>query len=110
MIHRVVDSILDGIADGASGFVSSAAGAIKGAGESVMRGLDKPFTQLTGKEGPHRMIDRAVDGVIDSGVNAINQGLIGTAKMAGESVMKALDHPPEQIGLDKAEFPKIFRK
>ena len=111
MIHRVVDSIADGLASGAQGFVSSVAGAIKGVGESVMRGLDKPFTDLTGKEGPHRILDRAADGVVGAGVNALNQGLIGSTKMAGESLMKALDQPLEQVkGLGKMEMPKLFRR
>ena len=111
MIHRVVDSIADGLASGVQGFVSSAAGAFRGVGESVMRGLDKPFTDLTGKEGPHRIIDRAADGVAGAGVNALNQGLIGSTKMVGEALMRALDHPLEQIkGLGKMEMPKFFRR
>lgn len=95
--HRVIDSIADGLADGAESLVRSVAGAVEGAGESIMRGLDKPFTDLTGKEGPHRIVDRAADGIIDAGVNFLNQGIVESAKKAGESVMHALDHPVEQV-------------
>lgn len=111
MIHRVADSILDGFAKGATGFVNSAASAVRGVGKSIMAGLDKPFTDLTGREGPHRIADRAADGLIDAGVNLVNQG-IGSAKIAGEGVMKALDHPIEQIekGVTRLELPKILRK
>ena len=112
MVHRIIDSVLDGIADGVSGFVGSVAGAVKGVGESVMSGLDKPFSALLpGKQGPHRIIDRAADGIVNAGVNAVNQGLIGSAKTAGEGIMSALDHPLEQIkGLGRLELPKLFRK
>lgn len=110
MIHKVVDSVLDGVANAVTGFGTSMAGAVKGAGESLMRGLDKPFTDLTGKEGPHRMIDLAVDGAIDAGVNFVNQGVIGSARIAGKGIVNALDQPLQQLGIDKWEPPKIFRK
>ena len=111
MIHRVVDSIADGLASGAQGFVSSVAGAVKGVGESVMRGLDKPFTDLTGKEGPHRIIDRAADGVVGAGINALNQGVIGSYKMLGEGLMKALDQPLEQVkGISEMKLPRMFKR
>lgn len=112
MVHRAVDNILDGFANGASGFVSSIANAVKGVGKSVMSGLDKPFTDLTGREGPHRILDRAADNLIDAGVNFLNDGVIGSAKIAGEGVMKAMDHPIEQVeqGISKLPLPKLFRK
>lgn len=97
--HRVIGSIADGIADGARGLVDSAALAFKGAGESIMRAADGPFKAITGKEGPHRIIDRLADGVIDTSLNFIDAGIIGTAKKAGETVMRALDHLPEQTGI-----------
>lgn len=105
--HRVVDEIANGIAGGAKGLVDSAAGAVKGAGESVMRALDGPFTAITGKEGPHRIADRLADGAVDTAVNFIDQGIIGTAKKAGETVMRALDHLPEQTGIPP-KLPRLF--
>jgi hypothetical protein len=96
--HRLVDSVVDGLADGASGLGNSAASAIKTAGEAIMGGLDKPFEAIGGgREGPHRLIDRAAKGIIEAGVNALDKGLLGTAKMTGEAAMKALDQPLEQI-------------
>jgi len=111
MIHRVVDQIADGFASGASGLVSGIAGSIKGVGKSVMTGLDKPFTQLIGKEGPHRIADRAADGVVDAGVNFFNQGIIGTAKTAGKGIMRALDQPLEQLkGMNMGKLEMPWRK
>jgi len=97
--HRVLDSVANGVANGATGLISSALGAVQSVGETVMKALDTPFTQVTGKEGPHRIIDRAADGAVDAGRNFIEVGVIGTAKKVGEGVMKALDQPPEQIGI-----------
>lgn len=97
MVHRMVDNVVDGIANGASGFVSSTANAVKGVGKSMMSGLDGPFQELTGRQGPHRIIDRAADAFVDSGVNFLNQGVIGSARTLGKGVMSALDQPLEQI-------------
>jgi hypothetical protein len=107
----VVDSIAEGIANGATGLISAGVSAVKGAAETVMKALDTPFAQVTGKEGPHRIIDRAADGAVDAGVNFIEAGVIGTAKKVGEGAMKALDQPPEQIGIppDLGKL-QIFKK
>lgn len=108
--HRVIGNVLDGLAEGIDSLGNGAARAIEDVGESVMSALDKPFTGVTGMQGPHRAIDRAARGVIDSGVNFASRGIIGSAKTAGEGLMKALDHPLEQIGKGKVELPKILRK
>jgi hypothetical protein len=97
--HRVVDSIANGVANGVTGLINAAIGAVQGAGESVMKALDMPFTKVTGKEGPHRILDRAADGAVDAGRNFVEAGVIGTAKKAGEGIMHALDQPTEQIGI-----------
>ena len=108
--HRVIGKILNGLAAGIDGLGNGAVGAIKGAGESVMSALDKPFTDVTGMQGPHRAIDKAVKGAIDAGVNFASQGIIGSAKTAGEGLMETLDHPLEQIGKGKVELPKFMKK
>lgn len=109
--HRVVDSVADGIAGGAKGLIMAASSALKGAGGAIMSGLDKPFSAVTGKEGPHRMIDRLANGAVDTVTNFVDNGLIGGAQSAGESVMKALDQPPEQIGIPPdIERMKLFGK
>ena len=110
--HRVVDSIVDGIMDGARNLGNSALGAVKGAGETIMRGLDAPFTGITGKEGPHRIIDRAVNGGVDA-ISNFGNGVVDSIETAGEGIMRALDQPPEQLGIppDLGKFPgKIFGK
>lgn len=103
MVHRAVDNVLDGLANGATGAVSSLAGAVKGIGKSVINGLEKPFRDITGREGPLRAVDTAADGVVNAGVNAVNQGLVGSVKIAGKGVMTALDHPLRQIGLNSGK-------
>lgn len=110
MVHRIIDSVMDGFANGATGLVNGVAGAVKGVGKSVMTGLDKPFTGLTGREGPHRMVDRAADGFINSGTNFIDNGVIGSARTFGKGIMSALDHPLQQLGLDKSKMPEIFKR
>ena len=108
--HRVIGNIMDGAANGINGLGNGVVGAVEGLGESVMSALDKPFTGVTGMQGPHRAIDKAAKGAIDAGVNFASQGVIGSAKTAGEGLMKALDHPLEQVSKGKFELPKILRK
>lgn len=109
--HRVVDSIADGIADGIKGLFDAGASAAKSAGETIMGGLDKPFAAFTGKEGPHRIVDWFADGALDTVTGFVDNGVIAGAKNAGEAVMKALDHPPEQIGIPPdIETMRLFRK
>jgi hypothetical protein len=108
--HRVIGNILDGLANGINGLGNGVVGAIEGVGESVMSALDKPFTGVTGMQGPHRAIDKAAKGAIDAGVNLASHGVIGSAKTAGEGLMEALDHPLEQVGKGKFELPKILKK
>lgn len=109
--HRVVDSIADGIVDGAKSLFDAGANALKGAGETIMGGLDKPFAAFTGKEGPHRIIDRFADGALDAVTNFVDSGIIESTKKAGEAVMRALDHPPEQIGIPPdIETMRLFKR
>ena len=108
--HRVIENILDGVANGINGLGSGVVGAVKGVGESVMSALDKPFTGVTGMQGPHRAIDHVAKGAIDAGVNFASQGVIGSAKIAGKGLMEALDHPLEQVSKGKFELPKILKK
>jgi len=108
--HRVIGNIFNDLANGINGLGNGVVGAIEGLGESVMGALDKPFTGVTGMQGPHRAIDKAAKGAIDAGVNFASQGVIGSAKTAGDGLMKALDHPLEQVGKGKFELPQIMRK
>lgn len=108
--HRVIGNIMNGVANGIDGLGNGVVGAVEGVGESVMSALDKPFTGVTGMQGPHRAIDKAARGAIDAGVNFARQGIIDSVKTAGEGLMEALDHPLEQIGRGKFELPKILKK
>ena len=97
--HRIVDEIATGLIGTVRGFGNSAVSSVKTAGEKMMRALDGPFSTVTGKEGPHRIAHRLADGIIDAGVNFVDTGIVGSVQKAGEAVMKALDHVPEQTGL-----------
>lgn len=108
--HRVIGDIADGIANAIDGVGNGLVSAVEGAGESVMGALDKPFTGVTGIQGPHRAIDKAAKEVIEAGHNFASRGVIGSVKTAGEGLMEALDHPLEQVGAGKFELPKILKK
>jgi len=97
--HRIVDGIATGLIDSVRGVGNSVTGSVKGAGEKIMRALDEPFSAVTDKEGPHRVAHRLANGLIDAGVNFVDKGIVGSTKMAGEAVMRALDHVPEQTGI-----------
>lgn len=97
--HRIVDGVATGLIDAVRGVGNSVTGSVKGAGEKIMRALDEPFSAVTDKEGPHRIAHRLANGLIDAGVNFVDKGIVGSTKMAGEAVMRALDHVPEQTGL-----------
>jgi len=69
--HRVVDSILNAIAEG-----------LKSAGEGLQKAID---TGPLAEKGPHR------------GVDAIIDGAIGAVQGFAEGFMKALDKPLEAV-------------
>jgi hypothetical protein len=109
--HRVLDNICGGIVGAAEGLLRSGVNAVKGAGKEVIRALDTPVRDITGKEGPINMVDRVADGIVDAGENFVENGIVNTAKTAKEGVMRALDHPPEQIGFPpKLGMPQLFKK
>ena len=97
--HRIVGDIADGLVDAVRGIGNSATSSVKGAGEKIMKALDEPFAAVTGKEGPHRIVDRLARGAIDAGVNFVDSGIVGSTKMVGKAIMEAFDHLPEQTGI-----------
>jgi len=105
--HRLVGDVADGAVSAVRSVIDGGAAAMKGAGKTLMRALDEPFTAITGKEGPHKIADRLADGAIDTGLNFVDNGIIGSIQKAGDTVMRALDHLPEQTGLPP-ELPKIL--
>jgi hypothetical protein len=108
--HRVVGGALENLANSINNIGDSATKTVEEVGETMMSALDKPFTGLTGIEGPHRAVDAAAKGAIDSGSIFFSEGIIGGAKTAGEGLMKTLDHPLEQIGKGKLGVPEVFKK
>lgn len=108
--HRMLGQVADGLADGASTAVRSVTGGARQVGNSIMTGLDQPCRELTGKTGPHRMVDDALNGVVGSVENAICVGGIGSVKMVGEGFQRALDNPVEQLGIPPADIGNIGLK
>jgi hypothetical protein len=95
--HRIVGDVADGLANGVRGVGNGMVGAVKGAGSQIMSALDKPFTKVTGKEGPHRIVDRFLNGTVDAGVNVVDVGGLRSLQDEGEAIMKSMDQPLEQI-------------
>lgn len=106
---RQIDKVGDGITNGAKGAIGGVIGAVQGAGKAVMSGLDGPFRSLTGKEGPHRIVDRVADGLASATTNALNTGLIGSVQTLAHGVTKAIDQPFEQLS-GPLELPKFGKK
>ncbi len=112
--HRIVGGVADGVAEGVRGIGNGLVSSARGAGSQVMGALDKPFEMITHKEGPHRIVDRLVNGTLSAGVNAVDSGIMGSLKTEGEAIMKAMDQPPEQTGLPpdlgSLQLPKMLSK
>jgi len=104
--HRIVDGVLDGLAEGAKGLASTVANGLKQAGEAVQSALDQPPKALGGPESVARIPDRILDGQVDAVVQAVNQGAIGALQVAGEGIQRGLDQPVEQFGIPPA-FEKM---
>ena len=64
-----------------------------------MGALDRPCREIGGLEGPHRIIDRALDGSVDAAANFYSRGVIDSLKTVGEGISRGLDHPEEQVGI-----------
>lgn len=105
--HRMVGRVLDGVLDGASASVRTLTGGCRAMGENLMSGLDGPVREVTGKTGPHRIIDSAMDGSVSAAENAICNGMIGSMKQAGEGIARGLDNPVEQIGLPPKDIGTV---
>jgi hypothetical protein len=97
--HRIIDGVVNGIADGVNKLGNSLLGTVTSAGHEVMNALDKPVAQVTKKQGPHRAVDKALDGAAAALQNVGQSGVVGSLKTVGEGVMKALDHPVDQFGI-----------
>ena len=72
--HRVIDSILDGFAEG-----------LKSIGGNVSKALDEPAKAVSGPEPIHHIPDRILTQAVEA------------AKVAGEGIGKGLDQPIEQF-------------
>lgn len=112
--HRILDEVADSLATGVRGVGNGLVNTAKGMGSQVMSALDRPFSMVTDKQGPHRILDRFVNGSVDAAVNAVDSGVLSSLQKEGEAIMYALDQPPEQTGLPpdlgQLQLPKLGRK
>lgn len=109
--HRVVDNMVGGIFKSIEDLARSGVNSIRSAGKNLIKTLDTPVQDITGKEGPIYMVDRVADGIVDAGTNFIEDGVIDSAKKAKEGAMKAMDHPVEELGFPpKLGGFKLFKR
>lgn len=102
--HKIVDQALNGLANGVSGLIRSAATGIKSAGNSINTSLDEPLRALGITEGPHHVIGDLIDAGVDAGANFPTSGIIDSLKIMGQGMSRALDRPAVQIG--KIQIPR----
>jgi len=97
--HRVIGGVADSLASGVRGVGNSLSNTIQGFGGQIMGVLDKPFNMVTQKEGPHRIVDRLLNGSVSAAKNAVDNGVMGSLQSEGEAIMHAMDQPSEVIGV-----------
>lgn len=105
--HKDVGAMVDNVAGTAESTIRSLASTVKGMGSQLMSTLDEPVKAITKKPGPHRMVDNVLDGGVDAGVNMMTNGMIGSARIVGHSVMNAMDNPFEQLQNPSLNMPKL---
>jgi hypothetical protein len=97
--HRVIGGVADSLASGVRGVGNSLSGTVQGFGGQIMGVLDKPFGMVTQKEGPHRIIDRFLNGSVSAAKNVVDNGVMGSLQTEGQAIMHAMDQPSEVIGI-----------
>jgi hypothetical protein len=100
-MNQYPGDLLDNVARGATGavrnLVSSVAGGLRGAGESVQSALDQPAQAVGVSDSPARILDDPLKGLVGAWENGINQGIIRSIEMVGDGITSGLDRIPKTL-------------
>lgn len=100
-MNKYPGDMVDEVARGATGavrnLVSSVAGGLRGAGESVQSALDQPAKAVGVTDSPARIIDDPIKGVVAAWENGINQGVIRSIELIGDGITSGLDRIPKVL-------------
>ena len=101
MKNKYPGDLVDDVARGATGavrnLVSSVAGGLRGAGESVQSALDQPAKAVGVQDSPARILDDPIKGVVGAWENAINQGILRSIEIVGDGITSGLDRIPKTL-------------
>lgn len=95
--HRMITGTVDSIARGAEGIVGAITGGFQSAGSQIQSAVDAPFQQVIRMQSPAHVPGDILDGVAGAARNAINRGVIGSAREVGQGIERALDRPMDAI-------------
>lgn len=96
--HRMGSKMADDAANGVSQAIRDVGGTARQIGGTIMQTLDRPFQDVLGMKGPHRVVDSLANGGLRAGENFMTNGVIGSVKQLGEGISQALDQPMDQLG------------
>ena len=94
---ELVDGVARGLTGGVKSAVSGIASTARGAGASIQNGVDVPFQALGLNGSPLRIIGHPLDGAVNAGENFVNNGVLGSVEILGDSITEDLDTIPKTI-------------
>lgn len=95
--HHIITGAVDGIARGAEGVVGAITNGLQSAGNQIQSAVDAPFRQVLSVDSPTHVPGDVLDGVVGAAKNAINNGVIGSAREVGHGINRALDRPLDAV-------------
>jgi hypothetical protein len=94
---QYVDDVVLGATGAVRGLVSSLAGGVRQAGESVQRALEVPTDAIGIKSGPGRIVHDPVNGLVGAAENFVNVGVVHSIEMVVQGVTDGLDRIPDTL-------------
>lgn len=108
---ETVDQVGRSITGAAKSLVSSVAGGLSGAGESVQDAADAPAKAIGLRGSPLRIVDPPLKGAVQAVRGLVNDGIIGGLEDIGSGITAGLDEVPKTllrpIGGDFPKLPAI---
>lgn len=100
-MNKYPGELVDDVARGATGavrnLVSSVAGGLRGAGDSVQSALDQPARAVGVSDSPARILHDPIAGVVGGWENFVNQGVIRSLEIVGDGITSGLDRIPHTL-------------